>query len=438
MSSYFNRHFLSNGLSPHVAATLVALSLLGSGSALADSLSFNTALQAAMNHSPALLADQSLINASQAQSIIAGQLPDPVLKAGIDNLPADGEHRFSVSHDDMTMQRIGIEQEWVSGEKRHLATVAAERKVNSDHSSYLANLAALRMQTASSWLSAYYAKQTLDSYNQLISQMDNELAATRAAYRGSSATPSDVVDAQSQLAQQKILRLQAEQRYQAALFALTRWTGVPTDGVLGNIPALQSDAAALSSQQLSQRQPELIAASADISLADANTAVANSERSPNWTWDVNYQNRSAPKTNMVSVGVSIPLPIYRSNKQDRAVEASAALGTRARELFLDKQRQIQANIADLSSQLTLGQQRIALLQQGLLPLAEQKVRLADADYRAGNGALSRVFAARREKIDATLSLLALQQDVAIAWAQMEYQLLPPALITTSGETAHAE
>jgi len=112
MSSSCHRHFF-NGLSARINVTWVALCLvgLGSGSAAADSLSFNTALQAAMTHSPALLADQSLINASQAQSIIAGQLPDPVLKAGIDNLPADGNHRFSVS-DDAAYYRAG--RQWFS------------------------------------------------------------------------------------------------------------------------------------------------------------------------------------------------------------------------------------------------------------------------------------------------------------------------------------
>ncbi|MBF6638141.1 TolC family protein [Rouxiella silvae] len=433
MSLYFKTRPLSPRLVP-----IVVMSFFASGSAWASDLSFNTALQAAMNHSSTLIADRSLVSASQAETVMAGQLPDPVLKAGIDNLPADGGHPLSVSDDDMTMQRMGIEQEWVSGEKRSLATAAGERKVNSAHSIYLGNLATLRIQTTSAWLSAYYARLTLESYNQLISQMDSEIAATRASYRGANATSNDVVEVQSQLTQQKIIRLQAQQRYQAALIALSRWTGVDADGVQGSLPPLQSSVASLSLQQLTVRQPELIAASADISLADANTAVANSDRSPNWTWEVDYQNRSAPKTNMISVGVSIPLPVYSSNKQDRAVEANAALGTRARELFLDKQRQIQANIADLSSQLTLGQQRIALLQHGLLPLETQKVQLAEADYRAGNGALSKVFAARREKIEATLSLLALQQEVALSWAQLEYQVLPPALMATSGVPADAK
>ena len=48
----------------------------------------------------------------------AGQLPDPMLRAGIDNLPVTGADRFSTTRDSMTMKRIGIGQEWVSADKR--------------------------------------------------------------------------------------------------------------------------------------------------------------------------------------------------------------------------------------------------------------------------------------------------------------------------------
>ena len=48
----------------------------------------------------------------------AGQLPDPTLQVGIDNLPVQGSERFSTTADSMTMKRIGIGQEWVSRDKR--------------------------------------------------------------------------------------------------------------------------------------------------------------------------------------------------------------------------------------------------------------------------------------------------------------------------------
>ncbi|MDP9123607.1 MAG: TolC family protein, partial [Pseudomonadota bacterium] len=48
----------------------------------------------------------------------AGQLPDPTLQAGIDNLPVTGAGAFRTTSDSMTMKRIGISQEWLSSQKR--------------------------------------------------------------------------------------------------------------------------------------------------------------------------------------------------------------------------------------------------------------------------------------------------------------------------------
>jgi hypothetical protein len=48
----------------------------------------------------------------------AGQLPDPVLKLGLNNLPIDGPDRYSVTRDFMTMRSVGVMQELTRAEKR--------------------------------------------------------------------------------------------------------------------------------------------------------------------------------------------------------------------------------------------------------------------------------------------------------------------------------
>ena len=171
-------------------------------------------------------------------------------------------------------------------------------------------------------------------------------------------------------------------------------------------------------------QPVLIAASRDIAVADADTAVANSNRSPNWTWEVAYQQRGGAYSNMVSVGVSIPLPINRKNRQDRDASEKAELGTRARLMYEDAQRQVEADIRTQSANLASGRERIANLTHSLLPVADQRVQLAAAAYRTGTGSLADTFAARRAQLDAELQVLDLQRDVSQTWAQLEYQVVP--------------
>ena len=390
-------------------------------------VTLDAALQSATDRSAAMGAAQASVRASSEASVRAGQLPDPILKAGVDNLPVNGPQRFTIGQDFMTMRRIGIEQEWVSGDKRRLRSALANDVVDRERAGYLAQLVNTRQQTATAWLNAVYAKKAVSLQQELVDHMTHELEATKASYRGAKATAADVTLAQAMLAQTQDQLLKARQTLQTALIGLSRWTATPVSDVTGEPPAPQSYVSSLPPEELSQVQPVLVAASRDIAVADADTAVANSNRTPNWTWEVAYQQRGGGFSNMVSVGVSIPLPIHRKNYQDRDAAEKAELGTKARLMYEDAQRQVEADIRTQSATLASGRERIANLIHSLLPAADQRVQLAAAAYRAGTGSLADTFAARLAQLDAELQVLDLQRDVSQTWAQLEYQVVPASM-----------
>ncbi|SMG55145.1 Outer membrane protein TolC [Paraburkholderia susongensis] len=387
-------------------------------------LTLDAALQAATDRSAAMQAAQASVRASSEAAVRAGQLPDPVLAAGVDNLPINGQQRFTIGQDFMTMRRVGIEQEWVSREKRRLRSDLASEVVNREQAGYLAQLANVRQQTATAWLNAIYAKKALTLQQELLGHMNHELAATKASYRGARATAADVVQAQGMLAQTQDQVLKAQQTYQTALIGLSRWTATPAPDVTGEPPAPESYVSSLPPDELRLVQPALVAASNDIAVADANTAVASSERSPNWSWEVSYQQRGGAYSNMVSVGVRIPLPINRKDREDRDVSEKAELATKAHLMYEDALRQVQADIRTESATLASGRERIANLTQSLLPAADQRVELAVAAYKAGTGSLADTFAARRAQLDAQIQVLDLKREVSQTWAQLEYQVVP--------------
>lgn len=401
-----------------------ALLVAGAAHAQQPPFTLDAALQSATDHSASMQAAQASVRASSEAAVKAGQLPDPMLKAGIDNLPVNGGQRFTVGQDFMTMRRIGIEQEWVSGDKRRLRSALANEQVGRERAGYLAQLASVRQQTATAWLNAVYAKQALALQQALLDHMNHELDATKASYRGAKASAADVVQARAMLAQTQDQWLKARQVYQTALIALSRWTAVPASDVTGTPPAPESFVSSLPPDELRVSQPALITAADDIAVAEADAAVANSERRPNWTWEVAYQQRGGAYSNMVSVGVTIPLPLNRKNRQNRDVAEKAELATKARLMYEDTLRQVQADIRTQSETLASGRERIANLSTSLLPAADQRVQLADAAYRAGTGSLADTFAARRAQLDAQLQMLDLRHDVSQTWAQLEYQVVP--------------
>ncbi len=411
-------------------ATNPAIHPAASAAALAPPpFTLEAALQSAAERSAAMQAAQASVRASGEAAVKAGQLPDPTLKAGIDNLPVTGGQRYTIGQDFMTMRRIGIEQQWVSRDKRRLRTALADQRTGRERAGYLMELATVRQQTATAWLEAAYAKEALALREQLATRMDEELAATRAAYRGGAKSDgaAEVVAAQALQAQARDQVLAARQALQSALIALSRWTARPVGDVAGAPPAPESYVSSLPPEALRLAQPTLIAASDDIAVAEADTAVATSERKPDWTWEIAYQQRGGAYSNMVSIGVSIPLPINRRDRQDRDVAEKAELASKARLGYEDTERQVEADIRNDSAVLSSGRERIAELRAALLPAAAQRVQLADAAYRAGTGSLADSFAARRARLDAELQVLDLQREVSRTWARLEYQVVPSTL-----------
>jgi outer membrane protein TolC len=127
---------------------------------------------------------------------------------------------------------------------------------------------------------------------------------------------------------------------------------------------------------------------------------------------------------MMSVGVSIPIPLNRAQKQDRDIAEKSALGTRARMQYEEALRALQAEIRDRSQSLSSLRERIARLQEELLPAASQQVELATAAYRSGTGSLAAVFNAKRMALDARMQVLEVEKEAAATWARLEYHVIP--------------
>lgn len=96
-----------------------------------QSMGWQDALTQAERHASELSEKQHALAAARSESISAGELPDPQLVTGVDNLPVQGGEAWSTTRDFMTMQRIGVMQSVTNADKRiathRLAEAAVER-----------------------------------------------------------------------------------------------------------------------------------------------------------------------------------------------------------------------------------------------------------------------------------------------------------------------
>lgn len=393
-------------------------------------LTLDEALRLALQASPSIKAADASVEARRQAAATAGQLPDPVLKAGLDNLPVTGKDKFSTTADFMTMRRIGVEQEWVSADKRSARKERAQRAVEMEEGDSLANVAKVREEAAKAWINVLFAQRSLALFTSIEKEMADDLGAVQAAHRGAKASAADVLQAQMIRTQAQDAVRKAEQDLKSARIALTRWTFVPVESVADSMPPLASHVPGLPAADLEKYHPMVLTARRAENLAEADLAVAVLERKPNWTFEAGFSQRGGQYSNMVSVGVSIPLPIHRAQKQDRDIAEKSALKTKAQLQYEDALREMQTEIETLSTTLTSLNDRAAQLHAQLLPPASEQVQLATAAYRSGAGSLTAVFNARRILAERQLQVTDLEKEAALTWARLELHVLPHAMAST--------
>jgi outer membrane protein TolC len=406
-------------------AAFTALALASTfAQAQASGLSLEQALQMATQRSASRQAVEASVQASREMAAKSDQLPDPMLKFGVDNLPVNGFDKFSLTRDFMTMRRVGIEQQWVSFDKRAARAERGQRAVETEEASYLINVAKVREETATAWINMLYAQRTVELLKALENEATQDATTGQAALRGGKTGASDALQAQLTLSQAQDRTRKGEQALKSARTALARWIATPVESVSSALPALTSHVPDLSLEDLEKFHPMLFSARRAITLADAETSVATKERNPDWRFEAGYAQRGSQYSNMVSVGVSIPLPLNRAQRQDRDIAEKSALGTKARMQYEDALRALQAEIQDQSLTLASLKERAVQLKSQLLPTASQQVEVATAAYRSGTGKLAAVFNARRMALDAQMQVLDVEKEAATLWAKLEYHVIP--------------
>ena len=120
----------SHALKNIPAAVLLALLAFAPAVPAQTTLSLAEAQRLAVARSQQLAAQDSMIASAREMAVAAGQLPDPVLKLGVDNVPVNGADRFSLGTDFMTTRRVGVMQEITRGEKRRLKSERYEREAS--------------------------------------------------------------------------------------------------------------------------------------------------------------------------------------------------------------------------------------------------------------------------------------------------------------------
>jgi outer membrane protein TolC len=374
----------------------------------------------AQGNAPVLSAALDGARAARELAVAEGQLPDPVLRLGVDNLPVNGPDQGSLTRDFMTMRRLGVTQEYVSADKRALLRQRAEIDATRMDAARRSLATNLRRDVATAWLDRYFAIRARELLKTLEAEVGIQLRTLDSQVRAGKAMPAESPMASALLLQTRDRMLVVDRQERLAQIALARWLGKDAERDVAAAPNIEILAVNPADPALVASVPSVREHASESAMAHTDLAIAESNRRPNWSWELSYSQRGSAFSNMVSFGVNIPLTFNAANRQDREIAAKHAQLAQAQASHEDLLRETRTGFALAYAEWQNLIERRRRLSEALLPVARQRIDLTMAAYRTGQGSLASVLESRRAEVEAQLQLIDLQREAARLWAQLHY------------------
>ena len=399
---------------------LAGLLALITPAAADEPLSLGAAVSAAVARSRSLDASTAAAQGAREMAVAAAQRPDPVLRLSLDNLPVDGPERFSTTRDFMTMRSIGLMQTLPGADKRRARGERFEREAEAAMTERAQRVAMLQTEVAQAWLERRMQEQRWALLQSQISEARVLMQTTEAALRGGRGSTVDALNAREALAQLEQGLIGAHSERANARLTLARFTGGSPDQPLADPPSMRQTPPAVGEADPLRHLPDLVALQAREAVARAEAEVARQELKPDWSAEIMFSQRGSAFSNMVSIGVSVPLQWDRPQRQQRELAARLA---RVNELEAEREEQTRERALQVQrwqQDWRAGLERLAHLDAQRQPLAAQRVEVALAAYRGGREGLGAVLQVRRDALNLALERLMLERETAGLWAQLEY------------------
>lgn len=385
------------------------------------SLAIDSLVARALATSPITRAARTRVDAARARIGPAATRPDPMLMLGLENQPlgrtattttsAHGVATSTGGTDPMTMHMVGASQTIPYPGKLALRRVVAERDVDIAR----AQVELARRQVERDVKDAYYELAFLDQALGIVERNEDVLGTfartTEARYGAGVGGQQDVLKARVEAARLAETASDLTEQRRAALARLNAQLSRASDAPIARvrIPDVLILAAAGDSsqepmftsaalgarasgsplrpladlQQLAiDQSPEIREHEAMIAAQAARVEVARKEHLPDFGLSLQYGQRNG-LPDMVSLGVSVAVPVQRKRKQDQVVaEASATLAALHDE-HEAKVNEIRNEVARLVTELERSRTRLALTRRAILPQARASLSSALASYQVG-------------------------------------------------------
>lgn len=336
-------------------------------------------VQEAVEKNPKILAARERHSALKERIPQAGALEDPMLGAGLVNLP----NNFEIKEDDMTMKEISVSQKFPFPGKRGLSeeVAAKEAEAGGAEAEEIANQVARDVKTAFYDLSHVYRSLEVTRRSKAILEELARITQTR--YELGQAIQEDVIRNQVEISKMvdDLLMLEQQKRTATAKlnFLLNRTPGSP----LGRPAEFEFSRLDFSIEDLQQQalrdSPMLKALKEDVAGRKKNVDLARKDYFPDFSLKLAYGQRD-DRLDLYTGMVEMNLPIFIKSKQERKVAEAYAEVRSTQAKHDNAQNEILYMIADMGSMAQRLERKIELYRTGIIPQARLQIDTAMSAY----------------------------------------------------------
>ena len=368
---------------------------------------------------PGAVAMREQAAALRERAVVAGALPSPALRLGLNNYPVEAG---GFSTEGMTQLNLGLRQAFPAGKSLKLG----EQRLRSLSRGLIEQAQArgrnVLADVRGAWLELYFLDRASDFILESRPFFADLSDTTRSLYAVGRKSQQDVLRAELELSRLDDRLVDIERRRRQARAMLVEWIGA--DG-LRPIAAHWPSWAALPSVEALRRRldehPLLLAAAAEVDASDAGVDIAGERRKPQWSLDVGYGYREGrlangrARSDMVTIGVSMELPWFRKRSIDGALAAAlrerSATQSSRRRLERELLRRLDASYAEWQ-QL---ERRLGLYEARILVQAREQADASLTAYRSDAGDFADVMRAYIGYLNTRIEHVRLKVDQAHAY-----------------------
>ena len=345
-------------------------------------------LRQAEENNPDIQAARREVEAARNRISPAAAFDDPMLEAGIVNLPANS---FSIRREDMTMKMIGFSQRLPYPGKRALRRDVAEKEAEAADGNYRESLNRVRREVKI----AYYDLAQVDESQRIVERnrrvLEQFLSIAETRYSVGSSTQADVFKAQTQLSRMldEIIKLGRERPAAQAELDRALGQGAAAAALVPDAPRVRPAVFQLDDLRARARQyrPQLLAQESLMARSAKALDLARKDYYPDFDVRVQYGQRDnfndLRREDLLTFTVAINLPIWRESKRDPRVAEAIAMREQAERTYQAKLNEVDATLRQQVVTAEQSLKSVRLYETGILPQSRLAVDAALSAYRVG-------------------------------------------------------